>query len=87
MIATAILYILSALLFTLTLPFRILPDVVLPAGVSSAIETASGSLAGINTIVPVDVLLDVLGAMILLEIGILGFRGLNWIIRKIPGVN
>jgi hypothetical protein len=87
MIATAILYIISALLFTLTLPFRLLPDVVLPAGVTSAIETANGSLAGLNTIVPIDVLLDVFWAVIALEVGILAFKGLNWIIRKIPGVN
>jgi hypothetical protein len=87
MIATAILYIFSALLFTLTLPFRLLSDVVLPAGVSNAINEASGSLAGINSIVPVDVLLDVLWAVVALEVGILAFKGLNWIIRKIPGVN
>jgi hypothetical protein len=87
MISTAILYILSAVIFSLTLPFRALPDVVLPAGISSAITEASGSLAGINEIVPIDILLDVLGAMIILEIAILGFKGFNWIIRKIPGVN
>ncbi|MFA5359305.1 MAG: hypothetical protein WC310_05850 [Patescibacteria group bacterium] len=87
MISTAILYILSALLFTLTLPFRLLPDVVLPDGVAEAISEASGSLAGLNTIVPIDVLLNVFKAVILLEIGILAFKGLNWVIRKIPGVN
>lgn len=87
MIATAIIYILSKIIYTLTLPFRILPDVVLPSGISEAITTSSGSLAGINSIVPIDVLLDVFGAVIILEIGILAFKGLNWVIRKIPGVN
>jgi hypothetical protein len=87
MIATAILYILSAILFTLTLPFRLLSDVVLPAGITTAIDEASGSLAGINSIVPIDVLLDVLWAVVALEVGVLAFKGLNWVIRKIPGVN
>lgn len=87
MIATAIVFILSKLLFVLTLPFRILPDVVLPDGVNSAIASASGSLAGLNSIVPIDTLIIVLKAMIVLEIAILAFKGLNWLIRKIPGVN
>jgi uncharacterized membrane protein SirB2 len=87
MIATAILFIINAFLFTLTLPFRLLPDVVLPAGVASAIASTNASLSGLNTIVPIDTLLLVLGAMIILEVAILAFRGLNWVIRKIPGVN
>jgi hypothetical protein len=87
MIATAILFIISALVFTLTLPFRILPDAVLPSGVMTALTEASGSLAGINTIIPIDVLLQVFQAMIVLEVAILSFKGLNWLIRKIPGVN
>jgi len=87
MITTAIIFILSKIIFVLTLPLRITSDVVLPSGISTAVAEASGSLSGINTIVPVDVLLDVLWAMIILEVGILGFKGLNWLIRKIPGVN
>jgi hypothetical protein len=87
MIATGILFIINAFLYTLTLPFRLLPDVVLPDAINSAIASTNGSLSGLNSILPIDTLLLVLGAMIVLEIAILSFKGLNWIIRKIPGVN
>jgi hypothetical protein len=87
MIATSIIFIISKILFVLTLPFRLLSDVVLPAGITNAINEASGSLSGINSIVPMDVLLDVLLAVIALEVGIFAFKSVNWLIRKIPGVN
>jgi hypothetical protein len=87
MITKAIIFIISALIYTLTLPFRILPDAVLPEGVENSITEVSGYLSGINTILPIDVLLQVFQAMIVLEVAILGFKGLNWVIRKIHGVN
>jgi hypothetical protein len=87
MITSGLFYTIFAFLWALTLPMRLLNDVVLPDGISNAIETINGYLGGLNVVLPIDTLLQVLFAILAVEVLILAFKGLNWLIRKIPGVN
>lgn len=87
MITSGLLYTIFAFLWALTLPMRLFNDAVLPDGITSAIETINGYLGGLNVVLPVDTIIQVFVAILAVEILILSFKGLNYLIRKIPGIN
>lgn len=87
MIATALLFLIHAFLWAITYPIRLLSDATLPSGIQNALDTASGYLTGINAVIPVDTLLALFYTIGLVEAGILAYKGVMWIIRKIPGIN
>lgn len=87
MITSGLLYTIFAFLWALTLPMRLFNDAVLPDGIVSAIDTINGYLGGLNVVLPIDTIIQVFVAILAVELVILGFKGLNFLIRKIPGVN
>lgn len=58
-----------------------------PVAVSSNIETAWGYLWAFDYIVPVATLLLLMGLVFAFEAGILVWKFINWVIRKIPGMS
>lgn len=87
MITSIILAGLFAVAFVGTAPLRLLSDVSLDSGLGQAVITASGYMAGINDFFPVDVLVNLIVALIAIEGAVLIYRSLMWVIRKIPGIN
>ena len=87
MVITTILTILYYALYALLTPLRILPDAVLPDGISNAMGEAGHYLASVNVIVPVDTLLIILGAFITIEAGIFLYKTIMWLVKKIPTIN
>jgi len=87
MITSAILTLLYGLIKVVISPLTLLPDVVLTGNVGSAIATASDYLASVSFILPVASLVAVFGLILAVEGGILAFKGINWLIRKIPFIN
>lgn len=87
MIFTAIIYTLYGVIWLITSPLRILSDVVLDSNIANAITTSSGYIGGLNAVIPVTTILAVFGIFLVVEIGILLWKGINWIIRKIPMIN
>ena len=87
MIVSAILYVIYGALFLLTAPLRLLADVVLPTGFAGALTTISGFLGTLNQFIPVGTLLSVLAILITVELYVLAYKGIKWVINKIPGVN
>lgn len=87
MIVTIILYLLYGVIYLISAPLRLLSDVSIPAGLSSAISTGSGYLASVGTFIPVDTILQVLAAMLVVEAGVLTYRLVVWVITKIPGIS
>lgn len=71
----------------LTLPLRLFSDVSLPEGITTAISTASGYISSIDFIVPVSTILSIFGVFLTFEVGVLTFKGINWLIRKIPTIS
>jgi len=59
----------------------------LPAGVSSAISSAVSYMNGLSYFFPIDTFLTVTVLILSVEAGILLWNSINWILRKIPGVN
>jgi len=87
MITSAFLYLVYIFVLGITLPFRILPDASLPAALTSAITTANTYVSAVDFIFPVATFLIILGLIIAIEGFIILFKIMNWVIRKIPGVN
>lgn len=78
---------LFAALYAVTSPLRILPDVSLPSGVTSALSSASGLLSSVDAFLPVDTMLSVLAAIIAVEVIVVTYRIIIFVITKIPGLS
>lgn len=62
-------------------------DLSLLSNISSAVSTASGYLSSISAFAPVATLIAIIGLFLAVELFILSVKIINWIIRKIPGIN
>jgi len=78
---------LFAVLYALTSPLRLLPNVSLPADLTSAISSASGLLSSVNSFLPVDTMLSVLAAIITVELLVVSYRVIVFVLTKIPGLS
>jgi hypothetical protein len=87
MITNLIIALLYGVVYLITAPLRLLSDVVLSGNISAAIDSASKYLGGLNAVIPVTTLLAVFAIFLVVEIGIMTWRGINWVIRKIPSIN
>ena len=87
MITTAILYLVIAFIWLVTLPLRLLPDVVLPSNIADSITMAGNYLHIINGVVPVPTLVIIIGAMAVIEAAIWIYKLIKWAYTKIPGIN
>lgn len=89
MITSAIIYAAFGVLWAITSPMRILPDVSMPSGITGAMTTVSGYLATLYALLPITTaaLLGVLALFLLVEAAILIYKGMMWVIRKIPGIS
>lgn len=87
MITSAII---KALLFPISLflmPLRILPDVSLPTQILSSIENNFSALYFVDVVISIANLLAVLVVLLVIEAYIVGYRIVNWTIRKIPAIS
>lgn len=87
MIVNAILAIVYGVTLLLTFPVRVLDDVVLDPAIAASISEASVSLDIISTVFPVATILSILALVVSVEIAILLWHGVNWLIRRIPTQN
>jgi len=58
----------------------------LPSGVSAAISTAVTYAKGVSFIFPIETLFQVLLLVFSVEAGLLAWKFINWLIKKIPGM-
>jgi|FrelakmetLWP11LW_1041352.scaffolds.fasta_scaffold03255_8 hypothetical protein len=84
MITTALLYALYGLIYVITLPIRNLADVVMATDFSTAITTANGYIASLNTFIPVDTIIQILVVFVGIETAVLTYKLIMWVIRRIP---
>ena len=87
MITDALLTILYGFIFLITAPLRLLADVSLPADISSTIAAVSANMALLNKVIPITTLVSILGIVIIVETAIFTYKGIMWVIRKIPTIN
>lgn len=87
MIVAIILNLLYYAVYLLTYPLRLFPDVSLPVGVANSIQMANTYIASVDFVLPVSTFLTIFGIFISVEVFILTYKAMNWLIRKIPSVN
>ena len=87
MILTGILNLIYLFLTIILSPLLLLGDVVLPSGFTTAITNASGYYNSLNTILPVDTMLTILGLSLAIEGAYLTYKIIMWVIQKIPTLN
>ena len=87
MIVTLLIQLLYDIVWLITYPVRLLSDVSLDSNVTSSISTASSYLGGLNKVFPVTTLLTIFGLVLVVEGFILSWKGINWLIRKIPTIS
>jgi hypothetical protein len=87
MITTILLNILYACLSFLLIPITSLPDVVLSANLPNAVSTANNYLSSLDSFVPIGTLILLLSTMLGIEISILSYKLVMWVIKKIPTIS
>lgn len=87
MITNSIIDLFFNLITFLLTPITSLDDVVINPEITNALITTSGYLHSINTILPVDTMLEILAVGLAFELGYLIYKIIMWVIRKIPTIN
>ena len=88
MISTAILNLIYGVIRgILYLPEKLLPSVSLDGNIAVAIARAGDYLSGVAYVLPVNTMLAVFGVILTIEGAIFTYKLINWLIRKIPGIN
>jgi len=84
MIVAGFINIIYSLIYALTSPFRLLPDVSLSGNFASAISTANGYIHSLDFIVPMDTIINLLGMYIIIETAYLTYKIIMWLIKRFP---
>jgi hypothetical protein len=87
MITSAFLSLVYAFLNWALLPLTSLPDVVLPSNLSIAISTANNYLSSLDSFIPVGAVITILSTIVAIEVLILTYKLIMWVIKKIPTIN
>jgi hypothetical protein len=87
MIITGLLNLVYAFLGIILSPLLLLGDVVLPVNFSTAISNAGGYYNSLNTILPMDTMIQILAFFLAIEGAYLIYKVIMWIIQKIPTLN
>lgn len=86
-IIQALLEIVYLFVSTITYPLLLLNDVVLPSAISSSLTTASSYLSPFNDFIPISTILEILALLLSFEIAYFTYKGIMWVIKKIPLIN
>jgi hypothetical protein len=87
MIFTPFLYILRAVIWLILLPIRLIPDATLPVDVASSFAMTGHYLSNLNQLFPLITMALTLGSMVIVESAIGVWKGIQWLIKKIPTIN
>ena len=79
-IITFIYFVVAAAL----LPLRLLPDASLPSFLEGNVAQAGQYVAIIAQVIPIPTLLTVIAFFITIEIAIVSYKVIMWLIRRIP---
>jgi HD-like signal output (HDOD) protein len=87
MIFDAILYLFYGAITFLTAPLLLLGDVSLDSNLTTSITTASSYYHSVNSILPMDTMLAILGISLTIELAYATYKLIMWVIKKIPTIN
>lgn len=84
MITSLFINTIYAIVYLITSPFRLLSDVTLPQNFLDSIGHASSIISPLNWVVPIDTLIDILNLFIIIELAYYTYKGIMWLIKRIP---
>ena len=87
MILTAILNLFFAFVSLIASFFSGLNDVVLPAGITTAITAASGYYASLNSYLPLDTAITIIAFDVVFETAYFVYKMIRWAYQKVPMIN
>jgi len=87
MIIDLILQVLKVFLDFILSPFMSAPDAVLDPNLTSAIANIQGFITSVDPIFPITTLLACLSIILGIELAIFLYKGIMWLIKKIPGIS
>lgn len=89
MIITLFLYLLYAVVVLITSPLRLFADVSMPVWISNAFTSVNGYLSSGYAWLPytLNALLLTWGVYVAIELAIFSYKGIMWLIKKIPFIN
>jgi hypothetical protein len=87
MITDGIITLLYGAVLILTSPLRLLNDVSLSSSFNSSITTAGKYFHSLNEILPISTMIEILGISLAFELAYLTYKGIMWVIKKIPSVD
>jgi len=87
MISNIVISLFQFVILVLTFPIRLLDDVVLDANIVDAFSDAGESYDILATVFPIGTIIAVTALLVTVELSILVWHSINWLIRKIPTVN
>ena len=87
MITTAIFNLFFWIVSALVSPILLFSDVSLSPDFTTSIATASGYYHSLNSILPVDTMIQILGISLAFELAYLIFKVIMWVLKKIPTIN
>jgi hypothetical protein len=87
MIISFIISIWYGLIWLLTSPLRLLPNASIPANITAAVGSANTYLSAIDFIFPIDIFITIFGMLVSVEISLMLYKVIMWVIKKIPGIN
>jgi len=87
MITTALLDLIFAFILVVLSPLLGFADVVLNSNFASSIATAGGYYHSLNTLLPVDTMLEILAVSLAFEGAYLLYKLIMWGLSKVPGIN
>lgn len=84
MITSGFLFLIYGFVYAITSPLRLLTDVVLDGGFSTAIYNAGGYLSPVDMVIPIATLVTILGIFLLYEGFYLTYKITMWVMRRLP---
>jgi len=84
MITSGFLFLIYGFVVAVTSPLRLLSDVVIDSGFTSAIYNAGGYLSPVDMVFPVATIVSVLGIFLIYEGFYLTYKITMWVIRRLP---
>jgi len=87
MIVNALINILIGLLNFILYPLLQQPDAVLSDGFTSSMVSLMSFVAILKPVLPLVVFFLGLSTVVLVEVAVAFYKGIMWVIKKIPGIN
>jgi hypothetical protein len=84
MIIDGILNLVYGFISLVITPITSLADVTMSSSFSSSINTANGYLSSFNNFIPMDTLGQILVIFVAIELAIIIYKLIMWVVRRIP---